>query len=89
MKILEFVFGERPNAGAHVDYVIQKYNRAVWSINHLKKARIPNNVLVKIYCSMLRPIIEFCSVVYHPMLTQEQDVRIESCLLYTSDAADE
>ena len=28
-------------------------------------------------CSMLRPIVEFCSVVYHPMLNNEQSLRVE------------
>ena len=58
-------------------YTVAKFNKAVWSLNHLKKARISPDVLVRIYCTMLRPIIEFCSVVYHPMLTIEMSNDLE------------
>ena len=77
MKILGFVFGERPNADLHVAYTIKKFNRAVWSLNHIKRAGVANNILVQVYCSMLRPIVEFCSVVYHNMLTSEQNLNLE------------
>ena len=77
MKILGFVFGKKPNVSEHVDYVITKYYRAVWSISHIKKSKIPVQTIVNVYCVMLRPIIEFCHVVYHPMLSEEQSEKIE------------
>ena len=36
-----------------------------------------NNVLVTVYCSMLRPVLEYCSVVYHTLITREESERIE------------
>ena len=77
MKILGFVFATRPNVSAHVDYTIKKFNRAIWSLTHLRKAGIQRATLVTVYCTMLRPIIEFCSPVYYPMLTAEQNNKLE------------
>ena len=78
MKILGFVFGTKPNVQEHLNYMYNKYNRALWSINHIKRAGLKLSVIVRVYCSMLRPIIEFCSPVYHSLLTNEQSQRIEN-----------
>ena len=40
---------------------------------------IENGLLVEIYKSSLRPILEFCSVVYHGMVSKEQSEALE-CL---------
>ena len=77
MKILGFVFNRKPNASAHICHIIQKFNRAVWSLTHLRKAGIENAVLLKVFSVMLRPIIEFCSPIYHTLITQEQSAQIE------------
>ena len=39
---------------------------------------IENGILVEIYKSSLRPILEFCSVVYHSMISKEQAKALES-----------
>ena len=44
----------------------------MWAIIHLKRAMIENGLLVEIYKSSLRPILELCSVVYHSMISKEQ-----------------
>ena len=46
-------------------------------IIHLKRAMIENGLLVEIYKSSLRPILEFCSVVYHSMISKEQSEALE------------
>ena len=33
--------------------------------------------LVKIYKTVIRPVFDFCAVVYHPLLTDEQDQLLE------------
>ena len=47
------------------------------AIIHQKKAMIENGLLVEIYKSSLRPILEFCSVVYHSMVSKEQSKALE------------
>ena len=77
MKILGFVFNSKPNANAHVLHIINKFNKAVWALTHLRRAGISNNVLTKVYSVMLRPIIEFCSPIYHALITQDQSAKLE------------
>ena len=77
MKILGFIFEESPTVNAHIEYSITKFNRAIWSLSHLKRAKIENFVLLECYKVMLRPILEYCSVVYDSMLTGELVDRLE------------
>ena len=34
MKILGFVFGENPNVWEHVQYIVGKFNKAIWMLIH-------------------------------------------------------
>ena len=77
MKILGFIFGEKPSVSMHLKYTISKYNRAVWALTHLKRAGLSQATLVSVYCTLLRPVIEFCNVIYHSMLTEDQNIEIE------------
>ena len=71
MKILGFIFGQRPSVDYHVNYLANKFNNSIWSLIHLKRAKIDNCILIKVYFVMLRPILEYCHVIYHSMLSQE------------------
>ena len=77
MKILGFIFESKPGVGAHVDHSIFKFNRALWSLTHLRRANINNVTLLEVYKVMLLPILEYCAVIYNPMLTQEQEQNLE------------
>ena len=77
MKILGFVFGKSPNVTEHVKYIIGKFNRAIWSLTHLKRAGILEPVLLQIFKVMLRPHLEYCSPVFNPMLSKEQSNWLE------------
>ena len=79
LKILGFTFGERPSAHYHVDNLISKFNRSIWSIFHLKRAQLATHVLVTVYISMIRPILEYASNVIFSMLTKEDESRLEAC----------
>ena len=78
MKILGFVFGQRPSVEYHVSNIALKYNKSIWSLVHLKRAGIGVDILNNVYQIMLRPILEYCNVIYHSMLSIEQSNRLES-----------
>ena len=44
---------------------------------HLRKAGIKGSQLLRLYNVFVRPVIEFCCVVYHPLLTKGQSEDIE------------
>ena len=48
----------------HCEYVVKKANRRVYGIRQLKKCGIPEGDLVSIYCSFVRSILEYASVVF-------------------------
>ena len=77
MKIVGFVFGRKPDLWPHIDHIRKKFSRRVWAIRHLKRTKIENGTLVKIYVSMLRPIIEYACQVYYHMMNKTQADTIE------------
>ena len=77
LKVLGFVFDNHPTVSAHIENVSIKFSRSMWAIIHLKRAMIENGILVEIYKLSLRPILEFCSVVYHIMISKEQSEALE------------
>ena len=59
------------------DYSIKKFSKSLWSLCHLKRARMSEHVLLDVYKIMLRPILEFCSPIYHSLITKEQSCKLE------------
>ena len=79
LKILGFKFGTAPTPVAHVNYLKGKFNKSLWSIVHLKRAGMSENVLVKVYISMIRPCLEYGSNVITSMLNENDKYQLESC----------
>ena len=77
LKLVGFTFGTEPNAGAHMQYIRDRFRRRVWMLYHLRKAGFKKRPLYALYCVYIRSIIEYCSVVYHPMLTKGQEEDLE------------
>ena len=77
LKLVGFTFGSRPGAAAHLEAVRDKIRRRMWMVYNLREAGFKGRVLYRLYCCFLRSIIEYCSVVYHPMLTLEQEGELE------------
>ena len=48
-----------------------------WTVRHLKKVGIAKDLLVRIYCKLIRPIFEYASPAFHTVLTEEQSERLE------------
>lgn len=49
---------------AHCDYVIKKANRRLYALRQLKKACVPSSDIVIVYCSLIRSVLEYASVVF-------------------------
>ena len=77
MKILGFIFEEKPSVAAHVNYCIKKFNRSLWSLTHLKRAKIEKTTLLEAYKIMLLPLLEYCSPIYSSMLTCDLSNKLE------------
>ena len=77
LKLLGFTFGRRPDAAAHVEYITRKTYGKRWIIRHLQASGINEDKLVKIYSCYIRPTIEYASVTYHALLTEDLSNKIE------------
>ena len=77
MKVLVFTFSSKPTVAAHVREVVKKLRQRTWSLRHLGKVGFDQDDLVKVYCSTLRPIADYCAPAYHSMLTDQQDQLLE------------
>lgn len=57
---------------------------AVEDARHLKVAGFTEDELATVYRTVVCPVLDYCAVVYHPMLTNEQDQlveRLQACAL--------
>ena len=77
LKILGFTLGRRPTMRPHYESILTKYAARTHVIRHLKKVDLANQTLANIFCSMVRPIIEYAAQIYHHMLSDELSQEIE------------
>ena len=77
LKLLGFTFGPRPTCQLHVDTIKRSFRGRYWLLIHMKQHYYSEQELVKAYKTLVRPIAEYCSVVFHSMLSDKQDEEIE------------
>lgn len=77
LKLLGFTFGSKPGVGDHVEAVKDRFMRKIWMLYRLRNAGFRERPLHRLYCWYFRTAVEYCSVVYHPMLTVEQENELE------------
>ena len=61
----------------HVAALRARMRETTWVLRHLKLSGINEQELAIVYSTVVRPILDYCCVIYHPMLTDEQDQQIE------------
>ena len=81
MKVLGFNFSNKPTMHAHVNAVLSKIRQKYWSLRHLRKVGFNQIELVEVYKTMIRPTADYLDVVYHSLLTDEQDEALENAQL--------
>ena len=77
MKILGFHMDSRPSVHAHVRALGARMREKYWVLRHLGRAGFTQEELARVYCTVVRPVLDYCAVVYHPMLNDEQDQAVE------------
>ena len=73
LKVLGFHLDRRPSVHAHIEALKLRMRDCTWILRHLGLAGFTEEELAKVYCTVVRPVLDYCAVVYHPMLTDEQD----------------
>ena len=77
MKVLGFWLDTKMNMSAQVAAIKKKFCSKIWILRHLKRAKITERKLLRIYCAMLLPCFDYGSIVYHSMLTDLQSQELE------------
>ena len=77
LKVLGFHLDSRPTVHAHVAALQTRMRNTTWVLRHLKLAGFTESELATVYRTVVRPVLDYCAVVYHPMLTDEQDQMVE------------
>ena len=70
MRLVGFNFGNSPDCAVHMEEIRNRFRMKVWMLFHLRKAGMRQMTLFRVYCCFVRSIIEYCSVVYHSLLTK-------------------
>jgi hypothetical protein len=52
----------------HVNEVIKKANKRLYFLILLKRANVPACDIVNFYCTVIRPVLEYCAPVFHHAL---------------------
>lgn len=78
-----FTFGRRPGPSEHLKQLRKCYGARAWIVRHLKKVGLPDELLVRIYCELIRLIFDYASPAYHSTLTDQQAEELERLQLST------
>ena len=77
LKVLGFWFDKRPGVHLQVETLLDKAYSTLWSMRKLRRSGLGQDDLLKIYCTMIRPIIDYTVPTYHSQLNQEQSNELE------------
>ena len=77
LKVLGFVFGDKPSVRPHVESVIKKFRQRYWTLYNLKKNGFTTEELITVYRTMILPVADYCDIVYHSLMTDELDEELE------------
>lgn len=77
MKLVGFMFCDKPDASGHVAQIREKFKVRIWMMYHLRRAGFKERQLYRLYCCYLRTVIEHCAVVYHSLLSAGQREDLE------------
>ena len=78
LKILGFNFNNNPSATHHVLGVIQNFYNKLWTLRFLKRSGLARADLIKVYYTIILPSVEYCSIVYGPLIPGYVSDRLEA-----------
>lgn len=63
---------------------MSRFRTRVWLLHHLREAGIKEDKLFSLFCVYIRAILEYCSPVFHPMLSVGQAHKLERLQRHTA-----
>jgi hypothetical protein len=62
----------------HIEYIISKAVSRLYFLKQLRRAGLPPSHLLHFYLTVVRPVLEYASPLWHPTLTKSQTERLEA-----------
>ena len=63
--------------GDHFEHIVKKAQQRLFCLTLFKRSKLLQKDIVKVYCSKIRPVLEYACAVWHSSLTDEQCQAIE------------
>ena len=76
-KILGIMISDNLRWSAHVEYMISRARKKIWTLSRLKILNLDYHILRDFYCKEIRSIFEFGVVVWHSGITFKMSDAIE------------
>ncbi len=77
-KVLGIIISSDLTWSAHVEYIVSKACKRLYVIYQLLRSGVMHRDIIAVYCSLIRPVLEYCCPVWHPGLTRANHDEIES-----------
>ena len=77
-KLLGVTLTDDLSWGEHISKIYTKCSQRVYFLRLLARAGAPPTDIVKIYMSIIRPVLEYACQVWHAAITKEQEKLIEN-----------
>ena len=68
-KILGVILSSDLKWTSHVKYIVAKANKRLYAICQLVRCGFASGDIIAVYCSLIRPLLEYAAPVWHPGLT--------------------
>ena len=63
LRVLGFNLDRRPTVHAHVNALKIRMRDTTWVLRHLRMAGFTEKKLAMVYCTVVRPVLDYCAVV--------------------------
>ena len=77
-KLLDITISHDMNWQTHIDAIIAKASSRLYFLKILKESGLNSHQLRHFYLSIIRPILEYCSAIWHHGLTKIQAESLEA-----------
>ena len=77
-KLLGMTISDNLSWEAHMDAITSKASQRLYFLRVLKRANVSMDKFLAIYCSLVRPVVEYACQVWHGTLTKEQNDSVEN-----------
>jgi len=81
-KLLGVTISDNLTWNLHVENITKKASQRLFFLRLLKRANVSIDKLVKVYCSLMRSVLEYACQIYHGGLTKTHLEKIESILRF-------